>query len=273
MKLRFAIQLFVAVVFAVPSFLSAQDVPSVAPTPAIATKPAVPSGGSVDPVALLSLAREKNGLASAAVRPWHIRATYTTFDQNGKPKDHGSYEEWWLSPTKYKRMYTGPKYTQTDYATGNGLYRDGSQDWRVGVLAILRSALIDPLPSIEVLKGFTLQQFDIASGPAKLRCVRLGFELPPNTVVPDDYFPTFFFAKAAPALRIFAVNSFQTTYDQIVIFQGYYVARELHIALNKKPLFDVEVQTVEALKETTDDILVPAKSAVAVNLAEPINLG
>src|SRR5215471_14974129 len=98
-----------------------------------------------DPAALMSLAREKNGLSSSDVQPWHIRGTYTFFDNDGTPYDTGVYEEWWFSDQKYKRSYIGSKIKQVDYATRTGLYREGYQDWLGSNELSLRSALIDPL--------------------------------------------------------------------------------------------------------------------------------
>jgi hypothetical protein len=67
-----------------------------------------------DSATLMSLAREKNGLNSSDVQPWHIRGTYTFFDYDGKPYNTGVYEEWWFSEQKYKRSYADAKFKQVD---------------------------------------------------------------------------------------------------------------------------------------------------------------
>jgi hypothetical protein len=130
-----------------------------------------------DPLAVMSLARDKNGLDSPDVRPWHIRGTYTFFDENGKPEDTGVYEEWWVSARKYKRSFTSPKFTQVEYATESGLFREGSQDWPSGYRMLLRSALIEPFPNDEILKGFKLEQHIVSLGKGKFDCVTLKYPL------------------------------------------------------------------------------------------------
>ena len=85
-----------------------------------------------DPMALMALAHDKNGLVGSDIKPWHIRGTYRSFDSKGKSENEGIYEEWWVNATKYKLSFTSPKSTQTDYATGTVLLRDGSQEWPVG---------------------------------------------------------------------------------------------------------------------------------------------
>jgi len=121
-----------------------------------------------DATTLMSEAHEKNGLNSADVKPWHIRARYTVMSQDGKPQDAGVYEEWWFAPNKYKRSYTSPRFKQVDYATGSGLFREGSQDWAGDDEVLVRSRLIEPLPDLTALKEFTLERKSEMAGPTKL---------------------------------------------------------------------------------------------------------
>jgi hypothetical protein len=76
-----------------------------------------------DPMALMTLAHDKNGLVGSEIKPWHIRGTYRSFDTKGKPEYEGTYEEWWVNATNYKLSFTNPKSTQKDFATGAVLLR------------------------------------------------------------------------------------------------------------------------------------------------------
>ena len=219
-----------------------------------------------DPVVLMSLARERNGLNSPDVHPWHIRGTYTTFDTNGKVDDTGVYEEWWVSPAKYKRSYTGTKFKQVDYATGNGLCREGTQDWPSSKEMLLRSNLIEPLPDDDALKEFKPQLHGISIGKAKLSCVKLSYPLRSNLVVPEDFFPTSCFEPTIPALRVNSQGSLRTTYNQIITFQGHYLARELHATSDGKPKFDLKLDVVEGLKEPPEALLMPPGNALPVDI-------
>ena len=77
-----------------PAF--AQDAtPTVAPakeTPAV-TMPK-------DPKPLMLLAAKTNGLTGDDVKPWHLKASFPLMDDQGKATDHGTYEEFWVNPTK-----------------------------------------------------------------------------------------------------------------------------------------------------------------------------
>src|SRR5690242_19961126 len=65
-------------------------------TAALAAATAVPAIPK-DPNKLMLLAAKVNGLGSLA-RPWHVKAEFQTFDPDGKPKDKGTFEEWWAGP-------------------------------------------------------------------------------------------------------------------------------------------------------------------------------
>jgi hypothetical protein len=42
------------------------------------------SGPPQDPMALMSLARDRNGLSGSDIAPWHIRGTYRSFKGRGQ---------------------------------------------------------------------------------------------------------------------------------------------------------------------------------------------
>ena len=221
-----------------------------------------------DPTALISLAREKNGLNSSDVQPWHIRGTYTFFDNDGKPMNTGVYEEWWFSEQKYKRSYADAKFKQVDYATGTGLYREGSQDWPGFNELSLRSSLIDPLPDDGTLKEFKLEQHAEPVGKSNINCVTLHYPLPSNMTVSKNFFPGFCFETSIPALRlVLQTGGAQTVYDSIVAFQGHYLAQELRTVFNGKPRITLKLDLVERLKDSPDAILIPPSNALPINLA------
>ena len=85
----------------------------------------------LDPAAMLLMGSQANDLDGPDVRPWHVRVSYQTFDSDGDPDKSGTFEEFWASPKKYKRIYTGDDFNQIDVATDQGLFRNGSQEWPV----------------------------------------------------------------------------------------------------------------------------------------------
>ena len=226
-----------------------------------------PTVGSLpkDPVVLMSLGLEKNGLNSADVRPWHIRGSYTLYNKDGKAEDNGVYEEWWVSATKYKRTFTSQHLTQTEYATGAGLFRDGSQDW-LGSEIALRSSLIEPLPAITPGE-FTFKQHTESEGKSKLTCVSLTYPMRSNLAISSNFLPMYCFEPTVPVLRLSSTGSpFRTIYNQIVLFQGHYLARELSTYTADLKRFDLTVDEIQTMTQMPDSFLDPPANALPVDL-------
>ena len=198
--------------------------------------------------------------------PWHIRGRYTTYDLNGKESGAGVYEEWWVSPTKYKLSYTSARFTQTDYATGDALYRSGSQKWPDTYEGRLRSDLIEPLPDDEALKEFKPELQVVPRGAVKLTCVTLSYRLRENVVLSDSEFLRSCFEPAIPALRDKSQFGFETTYNRIGVFQGHYIAREMLTNHYGKPWTRLNLELVEGLQEPIETLLAPPPDAVLVDV-------
>ena len=69
-----------------------------------------------------------NGLESLNA-PWRILISYEQFDEVSDKIHSGTYEELWAGPKKYRISYKADDLNQTDYATPQGLYRQGDQKW------------------------------------------------------------------------------------------------------------------------------------------------
>lgn len=237
-------------------------------THAALAQPAPTAPMPKDPSALMSLAREKNGLTATNIKPWHIRGKYTFYDADGKAEDSGVYEEWWISDAKYERSFTGSNFTQVEYATETGLFRQGVQDWPSADALMLRSNLIEPLMDDETLSLFKLKQHNQSIGKVKLSCVILSYALRSNLAFSDSFFPESCFDPTQPVLRLNTTGSFvRTMYNQVVLFQGQYLAREMHVKFGDRPRVDLTLDVVETLKDPPDSLMVLPPDALPVDLS------
>ncbi|HWG20341.1 MAG TPA: energy transducer TonB [Terracidiphilus sp.] len=222
-----------------------------------------------DPTALMTIAHEKNGLTGMDIKPWHMRGTYRVYDKKGKPEYEGTYEEWWVSPAKYKLSFTNPKSMQTDYATGTALFRDGSQEWLTGPEFLLRASLVEPLPDPAQLKGFTLQRRTQSFGRAKMECVWLTYPVGPKVTTSGEFFPCACFEPSLPILRVYSIgSSSRVIYDHLVTFQGHYLARQVQIFFSGKLAAEMNLDIVEGLKEPPDSIIAPPSGALQIDLSK-----
>lgn len=228
------------------------------------TAPPEPS----DPAALMSAAREKNGLLGPAIRPWHIRGTYHQFGKMGAVEDAGLFEEWWISPMKYKRMFAGKTFSQIDYANGQGLFRAGAQEWPSGAMMLLRKTLIDPLPDTTELKDLKLEKTSLPVGQMVLACVAVTYPVRADLRVTGDTFPTACFDPKLPVLRIYSGGgAFRAVLDQYLSFQGHYLAKQVRLYAGGELLADLTLETIEMLADPSDAVVAPPAEAKPVDLS------
>ena len=199
-----------------------------------------------DFAAILDVATNVNGLSGPGIRPWHIRLSYETFDTKGLSQGSGVYEEFWISERNYRRSYSSPSFNQTDYATDKGLYRSGDQKWPGDLELMLRDDLIEPLPMALDLHGFRLQNNRRSLGTVEFRCV---------TLSADWIFPAtnnYCFQEDQPILRFTSSVGDRNgvVYNQIVTFQGRFVARDIRVTNGGKPRLEIHVETIEGLSAT-----------------------
>jgi TonB family protein len=218
-----------------------------------------------DPTALMTLAHDKNGLTGPDIKPWHMRGTYHSYKE-GTLDYEGAYEEWWFSPTQYKLSFTTPNFTQTDYATGTALLRDGAQEWLSGPELLLGASLVDPLPDAGLLSNFKLRRESRSIGQAKLECVTHTYKT--RTGPPAHNFPFACFELTMPVLRIFGQGfGPKIQYDHIVLIQGHYIAHQIQVFVGDNLVADLNIDLIQGINQLPETVLTPPASALPVNLS------
>jgi TonB family protein len=218
-----------------------------------------------EPAAMLSLAVSANGLNGPDVQPWHIKVSYQIFDHRGDPETSGTYEEFWISPRKYKRSYTSANFTQTDFAVDGALYRSGNQEWPRSREMTVRELLIQPFGAGVDLQQSKLVKSDRSFGQTTLQCIAVR---PRKTNVAitvigyPDASPQFCLEQKAPILRFDSEGGGEndTVYNNIARFQGHYIARDVKVTSEGKQRTTLHVETIEGLSSATE--FTPATDAV-----------
>jgi hypothetical protein len=185
---------------------------------------------------LLLDAAAHNGFGEVA--PWHVKASYELFDDHGKHKSAGTFEEWWFGPKSYKTVFTGDDLKQTDVATEAGLFRSGDQRWLSRQENLVPLLIASPLQ----VHPYDPRKNDLvdevrAMGPSKLRCVFLlrkpaldepaGANLGANL----DLTPSYCFEPESSVLRYGSRGGGREVMllNDIAQIAGRFVARNIHI--------------------------------------------
>jgi TonB family protein len=233
-------------------------------TPGAAADPVMPK----DPNALMQLAARVNGLASPDMKPWHLKANYQTFDADGKPKDTGVFEEWWVGPEKYKRSYSSSNFNQTLYWNGGKGWITGDPGWPPPPQEMVKQYLVHPLPDVSDVAKRKYFAVDQKMGQVTLKCLKQ--QLAPRFSDGESsgepagaWSSSVCLAKEWPIMRFEdpEMNVF-VFFNEILRLNGQYVAKQIAVEDAKVPIVNVSVAELEGLSQVDSAEFVPPASAV-----------
>jgi TonB family protein len=201
-----------------------------------------------------------------------LKATFKLFDEKGDASDQGTYEEYWSSPTKFKRIFNSTAYTQTDYGTDKGVLRSGTPQDLPALLIETRREFAADFPTQPAIEheSFSLQKIDTRG--TTLSCFRMTAPLP-------DPGLTYCLDADKPILRIsaFAGESLQVLHNRISVFQGHFVAGDLNFVRNGKSVLSAHLETIEPLTSVNEADFAPTPDAVLlprrINISAGVAVG
>lgn len=95
----------------------------------------------------MELAAKINGLNGLNAQPWDLKVSFKALGDEGYLLDQGTYEEVWVSPTKFKRSLIGATHTLSDFGTARGTLRSGEELKASAALNDIHLAMLNPLPA------------------------------------------------------------------------------------------------------------------------------
>ena len=221
-----------------------------------------------DPRGLLAAAAPFYDFNDAALKPWHLKASYQFYDAKGNPAEQGTFEYWWASPKVRRSSWTRPGAARTDWSTADGkLFRQEIGAHLRYFERTLMEVLSSPLPDHALIDSGRME-LGLKSAPAgkvKMPCVTgslrmfVGGKLESHASSPPD---DFCLDPASLAVRMTSSrDSITTGYNQIVRTQGRYLARQVDVSVGKQKVFSITVQTIDSLNPA-DPALTPGTDAV-----------
>src|SRR6185437_11071007 len=195
-----------------------------------------------------------NGLSSDGMLPWHLKANYQTFDEGGKPKDQGVFEEWWAGPEKYKVSYTSSGFNQVAYHEGGKSLVTGDTGWAPLPQDMVEEYLVRPLPvASEIAKG-RYTESNRKLGNVKLKCIQPRDSSPR----PAGQLSGYCLASDIPAIRVESFQGgFYVLFNKIVSFGGHYVAEQITAQNSDLPIVTMSIDSLEFPTEISDDVFAP----------------
>jgi TonB family protein len=210
-----------------------------------------------DPRELMLLAAKTNGLAGNDVQPWHLKASYKWFDEQGNVRDQGTYEELWVSPTKYKRIVTGTKFQYSVYGTENGALFSGDQERQFAGEDDVRRGFLNWLPSPEVIEKSNYSLYKREDGGLKFACLN---QIDANGLA---FGPTWCLDADKIILRIsFSADGAQILHNRILRFRGRFLTGNMQLNHGGKTALSAHLDSIETIGSVDDAAFLPPAGAL-----------
>ena len=208
------------------------------------------------------LAARSNGLRGSDVQPWHLKVSFTLFDDSGAVTDEGTIEEFWVSLHQFKVVYKSKVLSLADYGTGSRVLRAGAQNTESDLLDKAVREYEAPVNLAETTiknSKFDLQKPEM--GGVKLLCLTMNTPrggpaqgLAGSTDCLDTDMPIVRTAVQPDDLR-------QFVHEKTIKFQGRYVAGDLEVVNGRNVVLKAHLDQLEPLKSIHAEDFVPPQGA------------
>jgi TonB family protein len=241
-----------------------------------------PTSDSIkDAKTLLAAAAPAYDYDNPALKPWHFKAAYQIYDQNGNPSQRGTYEYWWASPTAYRSTWTRGASTQSEWHTADGRRFEANSGEALHLFETeFPKELLAPLPtpSEQEAKRTWLQRDTVAFDSLKAPCVkilsaRVYRQSPsfPDFIPMDNVRATYCFDPNLPILIMKSrANGPIESYGNFVKMQQRDLPRTFEEKVDRRKILTATIVAIGTL-DPSDPALAPPADAKA-DLALPLEI-
>jgi TonB family protein len=114
-------------------------------------------------------------LLREGMQPWHLVMSFDLYDLAGKPKETGSVEEWWVTPTQRRIVITSPSFNQTIPDPGGKEPHTANRE--SFLVHNLIEQVVDPIPRFSDKEDLSVEQETKILGKVKLSCLTVSRSL------------------------------------------------------------------------------------------------
>ncbi len=234
----------------------------------LSAQSAVDSSVPAEPKALVLALAAENGAPSADAKPGHLKISFTTYNWNGGIESQGAIEEFWLAPSRYKRIFETTTFNQVEYSTIDGIRRTGSRDEAPLELERIFDEFLRPVPfDAESIQAAQVEMKNANYIKAKLLCVSATRG---GTSSEQAINATFCSDERLPILRLTILGSGgrDVTRNDIVKFQSRYFPKAIEEDLtqpvnNNRKLMTAKIESLGSLDSVDESQFIPPASAFA----------
>lgn len=117
-------------------------------------------------------AMQQSQITLPGSKPFHLKATIA--EKDSPDSDYqATVEEYWASPTKWRRTITSPDFSQTLITNGESVFEEDKGDYYPVWLNHFVTAIFEPLPMLEQLRQAGVRASKPDLGAGKTSCTNL----------------------------------------------------------------------------------------------------
>jgi len=228
--------------------------------------PTLPS----DPTLFMLRAAQANILSQTGDQAWHLKVAFRIFDEQGNAKDQGTYDEFYVNPSKFKRSYSATGFSQTDYGTDKGTMRSGSPNWPDNSLfGYIRQAFVYPSTGMVQITRLDLSPELREVNGAKYLCIPMKTK-PPSPDVSARLVATYCFESGPDSLRIAYWTSREGPITLIrshpVSFEGRSLPGDLELDIAGRLALSAHIETLAPVTAADDAVFTPSPDATPLRI-------
>ena len=222
-----------------------------------------------DPKALMLLAAKTNGLTGDDMKPWHLKATYKLLDEKGSVADQGTYEEFWVSPAKYKIIFASSGGILTIYGTDHGPINSGYEAEIDTLISTIRVAYVSPLASVTRNAKLTFSAEHRSINGADQLCISTS-SIPPLSDQPARLLGTYCFDPTTLFLQkiFFDIGAIRSSFiwNHPVVFQDRSLPGDLELEIAGKGSLIAHLDSIEPVTASDEPAFIPPSGAGSKDL-------
>jgi TonB family protein len=197
---------------------------------------------------------EGTSLLRDGMKPWHLSMTFNLYNLEGKLKESGTVEEWWVSPKQRRLVITSPSFNQTiPYGATEVPDTVNRESYLIHNLI---EQVISPIPHFSKKDALSVSEAPKIFGKVKLSCLSVSRKLPIKGNSLFSPGPVFCLDPDSDILRTL-VDSDQ---EKVVIrsrlgrFRDIYVGLDNTVKYGDKVAIEGKVVTLQSYDPQTDPV-------------------
>lgn len=192
-----------------------------------------------------------------ALRPWHMKASFTVEARPGRPADSGTIEEWWAGSIGRKLVYTGRSFSLTEIYTKDGSFRTSGADTAPYLLQLMEQQIVHPLPRPALIESSKLQLTPRKIGDVQLDCISLVSSKAASTGILPSLISTYCFRDESQLLLSYESIVQVVARSQTGTFQGRTVGIQTALSFGGRTAISAHIDLLQGAALTDKDFEPP----------------